>query len=67
MKRLLTISLAVLLVLSVLAPISLAEEKETVRYPFMVTMNPAEERQAVEDAVNALIGDKLNIKVELIG
>ena len=68
MKKKLALFLSSILLLSILVvPGAWAAERETIRYPFMVTMNPAEERKEVEKAINDLIGDKLNLNVELIG
>ena len=68
MRKLLALFFAIILLLTATSiPHVIAEERETIRYPFMVTMNPAEERKEVEKAINDLIGDKLNLNVELIG
>ena len=68
MKKTFSLIIAICLLLSaIVIPSAFAAEKETIRYPFMVTMNPAEERKEVEKAINELIGDKLNLNVELVG
>lgn len=66
MKR----SLALLLTLVLLCTgisFASAQELETVQVAYMLTMNPAEGRQEVQDAVNALLAKKnLGIQVEFV-
>lgn len=66
MKR----SLALLLTLVLLCTgisFAAAEEPETVQVAYMLTMNPAEGRQEVQDAVNELLAKKnLGIQVEFV-
>jgi len=63
-------SLALLLTLALLISgigFASAEEVETVQVAYMLTMNAAEERQMVQDAVNELLAKKnLGIKVEFV-
>lgn len=66
MKKLLALSLALLLMLSGISVAS-AQEVQTVRVAYMLTMNPAEERELVQNAVNELLAQKgLGIQVEFV-
>lgn len=66
MRKLLTLLLALALILSGISFAS-AENVETVKVAYMLTMNPAEQRQMVQDAVNELLAKKnLGIKVEFV-
>ena len=66
MKKVLALVLALTLVLAGIS-FAAAEGVETVKVAYMLTMNPAEQRQQVQDAVNELLAKKnLGIKVEFV-
>lgn len=66
MKKLLALSLALVMALSCISFAS-AQEVQTVRVAYMLTMNPAEERELVQSAVNELLAQKgLDIQVEFV-
>ena len=66
MKKTLALLLSLVLMMTSFGFAS-AEEPETVQVAYMLTMNPAEGRLEVQDAINELLASKgLNIKVEFV-
>ena len=66
MKKLLSILMAAVLALS-LCGYAAADEVETIEVAYMLTMNAAEERDAVEQAINDLLDAKgLGVRVHLV-
>ncbi len=66
MKKTLALFLSLILLLSGIS-FAAAEEPVTIHVAYMLTMNPAEGRQEVQDAVNELLAQKgMNIKVEFV-
>ena len=68
MKKLVALLLSLIMVLCLACPsFAGAEGVETIEVAYMLTMNPAEEREAVQDALNALLDEKgAGVHVELV-
>lgn len=67
MKKGMSWLLALVLVLGGATFAAAQEELTTVQVAYMITMNPAEERDMVQDAINELLAEKdLGIQVELV-
>lgn len=66
MKRLVSLLLSILLALTMVSCASAGGNVEKVILPYMLTMNAAEERQLVQDAINAITIDKIGVEVELL-
>lgn len=67
MKKTVSWLLMLVLLLGGATLVTAQEEMTTVQVAYMITMNPAEERDMVQDAINALLAEKnLGIQVELV-
>lgn len=66
MKRLVCLFLSIIVTCSMASIASAADKTEKVVLPYMLTMNAAEDRKMVQDAINAITVDKIGVEVELV-